>query len=123
MNIELFDKKHNEQLIKAVDNIISNNRRIKIKVIKELMKYKNTRMKPKNKLQERLQYISIQKIKESLQIDLAIQLLNYRINQFIHWFKYIMSRKLTLTSLTHTRYKKKFPYSKTGVGRVVNVIF
>ena len=34
-----------------------------------------------------------------------------------------MSRRLTLVSSVHNRYKRDYPYKKFGVGRVVNVIF
>ena len=123
MNTELFNMEYNDQYIKVLDRVISNNRRLKIKVIKYLIEYKSKRPPAKTKQLQRLQYISIQKIKESLQIDFAVQLLNYRMKQFIRWFTYIMSKRLTLVSSRAIRLKRDYPYKKYGVGRMINVIF
>ena len=34
-----------------------------------------------------------------------------------------MSRRLTLVSSVKNRWSKQYPYKKTGIGRVVNVLF
>jgi len=122
MSLFLKNKENNDRLVIAVDRM-KNNKRVVNKVMKELIKFKYNKRPPINKTQLRLYYRSIYKIKEDLQIDLSIQLLNLRMVQFINWFKYIMSKRLTLVSSVHNRYKRDYPYKKLGVGRVVNVIF
>ena len=90
--------------------------------MKELIKYKISKPLPKNKTQQRLYYISIERLKNNLSIDMSVQLLHIRLEQFVRWFKFMYSSNLTLVSKTYNRLKLKFHYNKTHFCRVCNVL-
>ena len=123
MNSLFLQKDYNERLIKSVDKISSTNNKVKLETIKRLIIWKQSKRPAINKTQQRLYYISIQNIKESLLVELSIKLLNDAMVKFVRWFGYIMSRRLTLCSTTLNRFRRDYPYKKRGVGRMCNVLF
>jgi len=123
MNSLFLQKDYNDRLISAVDKISSTSNKVKLETIKRLMIWKATKRPATSKIQQRLYYISIQNIKESLLVELSVKLLNDAMIKFIRWFGYIMSRRLTLCSNTLNRFRRDYPYKKIGVGRTVNVLF
>ena len=123
MNSLFLQKDYNARLIKSVDKISSTNNKVKLETIKRLMIWKQSKRPATNKTQQRLYYISIQNIKESLLVELSIKLLNNAMVKFVRWFGYIMSRHLTLCSNTLNRFRREYPYKKSGVARMCKVLF
>ena len=123
MNSIFLKKDYNERLINAVDKISSTSNKVKLETIKRLMIWKASKRPAINKTQQRLYYISIQNIKDSLLVELSVKLLNDAMVKFVRWFGYIMSRRLTLCSTTLNRFRRDYPYKKRGVGRMCNVLF
>ena len=114
-----------ENLQNVVFNLIeSKNPRIERQVnltIRNMMLSKPVSNKPTGR---RLQIKSYKSIKDNLYIDLTIQLLNYRLEQFVCWFKYMMGcshNPPTLCLKTYNRIKKNYPYTTHGILRVVRV--
>ena len=105
-------KKNQDGLALAIEKMANNNIKLKVKVAKELYKYKNSRREVMNKTQQRLYYRSIQHLKDNLETDLALQLLSYRMKQFAMWFTYMWNNP-SLCQKTFYRLSAKYPYRKT----------
>tara|TARA_R110000868_G_scaffold341539_1_gene602399 strand:- start:142 stop:528 length:387 start_codon:yes stop_codon:yes gene_type:complete len=105
-------KKNQDGLFLVLEKIANNNIKLKVKVAKELYKYKNSRREVMNKTQQRLYYRSIQHLKDNLETDLALQLISYRMKQFAMWFTYMWNNP-SLCPKTFYRLSAKYPYRKT----------
>ncbi len=122
IGIDLFSDKYQGQLVKVLDNMIDNNKRLNKKIDKEVRLFllKNDN-KPRTKTQTRLYNKSLQNFTHTISYCLAQDLLNYRLHQFGRWFVYMWNCP-SLTPMVHRRLTKKYPYKSHHFLRMCKVI-
>jgi len=118
----LDNKNYDEGLQNAVRRMCDNNVRLRNKCQREMLKWKMQKGRPKSVRHMRLLNKAMEKQYEELQIDMAIQLLNIRMYQFVRWFSYMYGKMPKLCLATHRRLKEKYPYTTTGYGRCICII-
>ena len=112
MDQVFLNQSYDEALASTIKRLSENNIKLQKKVELELIKFKFSRKVIKNKTQQRLYYKSIQTIQDNLQTDLALQLLTFRLRQFVLWFSYMWNNP-TLCKKTLKRLQKKYPFKDT----------
>ena len=117
----MLSHEYDEGVCTVVKRLETNNQRLQLKVVNELIKYKSSRRPPTNKTQQRLYYKSIQQLRDNLFTDLGLQLITYRLKQFAMWFSY-MYHMPTITLSVYERLRHKYPYKTHHFLRQVRVL-
>lgn len=119
LNLNQLDADHFSDVIL---NLVNNNTKIKNKVQEVLANYKYSKRPITSQIQARLYHRSIQHLKDNLETDLAIQLLEYRLRQFVRWFSYIYGNPV-LNKLTYRKLKRNKTYNKYNFFRKYRIIY